>query len=147
MNAAPRPAPGFTLPDQHNQSVSLSDWVGQPVLLAFWATWCGPCKAELPLIARLQKELPERHVTVLAIAEDSPEAVHKYLNRASIELRTLIDPDHTVARSYGECGMPSTILIDRDGEVVKVYHGRLREDEIREVLAELAPRNPQDQLP
>ncbi len=132
-------APDFTLPGLDGQDVSLADFRGEPVLLVFWAPSCAPCRVELPLVARMQKELAARNLVVLAVAVDPPEKVRAYLDRTKIDLQSLVDPEHDVGQLYGNCGLPHAFLIDPNGVIRKGFDGPLQETELRKAIADLGP--------
>jgi peroxiredoxin len=125
------PAPEFTLPDLTQQIFHLGDRHGQVIVLAFWATWCPPCRAEMPTFTKLQKELSAEGVSVVPIAIDEPAKASDFLKKKNLEAWSLVDRSHKVAASYGALVIPKTFLIDREGRVAKVFTGKCSERELR----------------
>jgi thiol-disulfide isomerase/thioredoxin/outer membrane lipoprotein-sorting protein len=117
VKPAPGPAAPFTLADLAGKQVSLSDLKGKVVLLDFWATWCGPCRIEMPHVARLSRELADKGLVVLAITTESRELAAGYLEKNKLELRCLIDAGGKVNESYRIQALPTVVVIDRNGNV------------------------------
>ncbi len=116
---SPVPETGFT--DPQGGTHSLADWRGKVVLLNFWATWCAPCREEMPSLDALQAELGGEDFQVLAIASghNPAPAIDKFLAEAKVtHLPVLLDPRQALAREMGVMGMPVTVLIDRDGQEI-----------------------------
>lgn len=130
-----RPAPDFTLLDPDGQSVSLSDWRGRPVLINFWASWCGPCEVEMPDIQAAYEAHAGQDLVVLAIAvDDSAENVRRFFEKHGLTFQPLLD-DGQVSRAYQVFGLPTSFFVSADGEVVAVHTGVLTESKIEEYLA------------
>ncbi len=130
---APEPgnhAPLFTLKDTQGTNVSFSDFKGKVVLINFWATWCGPCKAEMPSLNNLYKALKDKGFAVLAISTDSSEKpVRSFVAERGISFPVLMDKDKTVySDKYAVFGLPMSFLIDRDGVVVGRVVGEVKWD-------------------
>ncbi len=127
VQTEPTPVPATTFTDPDGGTHSLADWKGKVVLLNFWATWCAPCREEMPLLDALQAEMGGEDFEVLAIAagHNLPPAVKKFLDEEGItHLPVRLDPRQQLAREMGVMGMPVTILIDRDGnEVARLIGG------------------------
>jgi peroxiredoxin len=120
-----QPAPNFTLRDTRGDAVRLADYRGKVVLLDFWATWCIPCKAEIPWFNEFGKEYQERGFAVLGVALDGSgrNAVMQYAARQKIGYRILLG-DELTARQYGGVhALPETLLIDRDGRIAARHVG------------------------
>jgi peroxiredoxin len=128
------PAPEFTLPDLKQQIFHLADRHGQVIVLAFWATWCPPCRAEMPTFTNLQKELSAEGVMVIPVAVDEPAKASSFLKKKNLEVWSLVDRSHKVALSYGASAIPKTFLIGRDGKVAKVFIGKCSEEELRNAI-------------
>ena len=112
-------APDFTLPTLEGRTVTLSALRGQVVFLNFWATWCPPCREEMPSIERLHRELRAQGLVVLAVdVDESPERVAKFVKDFRLGFPVLLDAGSHVFSSYGAPGLPTTILIDRKGRVI-----------------------------
>jgi cytochrome c biogenesis protein CcmG/thiol:disulfide interchange protein DsbE len=94
------------------------------VLMNFWASWCGPCVKELPLLERAQEQFQGRKATVLGInIQDAPEDALAFVNRFKLSYPSLRDVDRKFARRYGTNGYPETFVVDRDGRVVALHRG------------------------
>ncbi len=130
-----KPAPDFELTDLDGNSVRLSDLRGKPVLLDFWATWCGPCKIELPHIQKLHEEFGVDDITVLAISSEQPALVRRYLERAQYTFPSLIDGKREVTGKYGVTSIPVVLVIDSQGVVRKHFIGAQPERVLRKALA------------
>lgn len=133
-----QPAPDFALRDLDGAVVTLSDLRGQVVWVNFWATWCRPCKEELPDIQKLQDEMRDGGLIVLAVnKEESAEDAAAYMRDAGLSLRTLLDRSGEVYEQYRLQGLPDSFLIDRDGNLASIYYGFLSEKKMRDRLAPL----------
>ncbi len=120
-------APGFTLKDLDKREVSLASLKGKVVLINFWATWCPPCKAEMPSLNRLYSEYKNRGVVVLAISMDRKEQeVIEYVKRNTFSFKVLLDRKMNTTRDYGVFSLPTSFLIDRNGVIIKRYLGEER---------------------
>jgi peroxiredoxin len=117
-------APDFTLPRLGGANLRLQEQRGQVVMVNFWATWCGPCRVEMPHLARLYDKYRASGFTVLAVNID--EDPHKAANLATqlgMRFPVLLDTEKKVSRLYDLSTMPSTVLIDREGRVRYVHRG------------------------
>ena len=113
-------AADFTLPDLQGKAVRLSDFRGKVVFLNLWATWCPPCRMEMPSMQALYKRLASRDFVMLAVAEDEggAAAVGSFVRDAGLSFPVLLDPEATLSPRYGATGYPETFIIDRSGRVV-----------------------------
>ena len=127
-------AKDFALKDLKGDSVSLKSLRGNVVLLNFWATWCGPCRVEMPLIDRYQKEYRNQGLLVLGITDENPELAMKFLARNQISFASLTDSQQEVAVLYQIRAIPTIIVIDRDGRIVYQGIGVSREEALRTAL-------------
>ena len=118
----PRPAPDFILPDLNGQAVRLSQHKGKVVLLNVWATWCGPCRQEMPTMQALAQRLKGEDFIMLAASQDVDGAttVGPYLKEGGYTFPVLLDMRGEVGKKYGVTGYPETFIIDRQGQIV--YH-------------------------
>lgn len=117
----PIPVPDATLVDESDAPHSLAEYKGKVVLLNFWATWCAPCRKEMPALDRLQGELGGDDFAVVTVATGRngvPAMTRFFADQAVTHLPLLRDPDQSFSRALGVVGLPSTILIDRDGREV-----------------------------
>jgi peroxiredoxin len=122
-----RVAPSFQLRTLSGADVSLASVRGKPVILNFWATWCEPCKQEMPALQAAADAHPE--LQVLAI--DDPEPVDKarsFVAGANLRFPILLDPDAAVLERYRITGKPSSFFVDREGVLRAIYLGAMSED-------------------
>jgi len=122
-----KPAPDFTLPDLAGQKTRLSDLKGKVVLVNFWATWCPPCREEIPSMAVLNRLMAGKPFRMLAISIDQggKGAVEAFFRESGTTLPALLDADGTTGRLYGTTGVPETFVIDRKGVIIKKVVGAL----------------------
>ena len=118
--AARFPAPDFTLPTLSGTPIRLAELRGKAVLLNFWATWCAPCRTEMPSIEALYQRYKDRGLDVLAVNLDlrSTAGVAAFLQEVGVTFRVGLDPSWSTARAYRVLGLPTTYLIDRAGQVI-----------------------------
>ena len=112
-------APNFSLASYKGDNKSLSDYEGKVVMLNFWATWCGPCKREIPDFIELQKTYGSKGLEIVGVALDDPNDVRNFVANSSINYDILFDTQQATAAAYGNIrSIPTTFLINRDGEIV-----------------------------
>ncbi|MFO1462657.1 MAG: TlpA disulfide reductase family protein [bacterium] len=118
-------APDFSLPNRQGQSVALSGFRGQVVLLNFWATWCGPCQQEMPSLEGLAKRFAGRKLQVLGVSldEEGWTAIDDFLKQVPVSFPVLLDEQQTVSDRYQVYRIPETYLIDPEGKVVDKFVG------------------------
>ncbi len=117
-------APEFTLKDINGRNVSIASLRGKVVLINFWATWCPPCRAEMPSMNRLYREYKGKGLEILAISTDnSASKVKDYISQNSLAFQVLMDDNIKVARQYKVFSLPTTFLIDRNGIIVDRFLG------------------------
>jgi peroxiredoxin len=124
-------APEFTLSDLDHHKVALSSLRGKAVLLDFWATYCGPCKEEMPLIERLRDEYRSKGLEVYGVTDDAPNVARKWMKQYHRKLPTLFDPQGDAFKGYGVDSIPVVILIDRKGKVANYWLGMQPEANLR----------------
>jgi peroxiredoxin len=130
--AAPAPAPDFTLPARDGGNVRLSDLRGQVVMINFWATWCGPCRQEMPLLQQIQAKYEPLGFTLVGInVEPDSAAAVTWLKQVSVSFPILFDQKNVVAEQFGVQGMPSSVFVDRAGNVRYVHRGYQPGDEAK----------------
>ena len=131
-------APDFALRDLEGKEVRLSDFRGRTLLLTFWATWCGPCRLEMPAFDERYQALKADGFTVLAINNDEPEeVVRAFHGELDLSYPLLLDPGGSVQRLYRIRGYPSSIFVDPKGEIRIVHIGLITEGQLRDYLVEL----------
>lgn len=121
-----KPAPAISLKTIDDKTINLPGPHGHVVLIDYWATWCGPCRAELPHTQKLaaDKTLADRGLVVLAInKEEAPERVKRFLEKNRYTFTVPMDAEHNFGDAYFVHGLPVTILIGRDGKVRNVFIG------------------------
>lgn len=113
-----RPAPALKLSDMDGKSVDLVQSRGHWTLVHFWATWCGPCRREMPTLAQLMRVLPAERLTVLLVnTADSEDDVFTFLASVSPELSSLLDRDGQVTERWQPRGLPASFLVDPQGRL------------------------------
>ena len=123
-------APAFTLSELGGQSASLSQYKGQVVMLNFWATWCGPCQQEMPLLDQMYRKYKPAGFTLIGVNVDKEAPpVKQLLERKPVSFPVLLDPASQVSKAYHVDEMPSTVLIDRKGNVRFLHRGYKPGDE------------------
>jgi peroxiredoxin len=137
------PAPDFTLRDASGHPVRLQEQRGQVVMLNFWASWCGPCRQEMPHLNRLNAQYRQAGFVLLGVnVDDDPQAAQAAAARLGVQFTVLLDAEKAVTRRYDLGSMPATVLIDRDGRVRHLHRGYREgleaayEQQIRELVKE-----------
>jgi len=109
-------APDFQLQTLDGQTFSLSSVRGKPVLLNFWATWCGPCRFEMPFLQEIYEDYSDEELVLITVdIGESKSDVERFLQREGLSLPTLLDSEAKVARQYKTAAIPTTFFIDKDG--------------------------------
>ena len=118
------PAPNFTLNDADGNAVSLGDLKGQVVMINFWASWCGPCRQEMPLLEQIHRKYEPLGFTLLGVnVEENSADGQAFLKDRPVSFPVLYDPENGVSQLYDVVAMPSTVLIDRQGNIRYLHHG------------------------
>lgn len=144
VHSTPIAAGDATFTDPEGKTHSLADWQGKVVVLNFWATWCAPCRAEMPSLDALQKDIgPDAAVVTIATGRNLLPAIEKFFTETRVQnLPILLDPKSGLARQMGVVGLPVTVLLDKQGREVARMIGEAdwNSPEAKAVLAELASR-------
>ena len=137
----PKRVPDIYLPDLSGKKRSLREWNGRPLMINFWATWCGPCREEIPLLMKLRTEHAKERLEVIGIAMDFHDPVAAYVARAGMPYPVLLaDQDATAPQALGVgMGLPTTLFIDREGRIVSSHVGELSRGKAKELLAAILP--------
>lgn len=143
MPATGSSAPDFTLKSDAGANLKLSELRGEVVMINFWATWCAPCREEMPLLNQLYEQYRKVGFTLLAVnIDDDPAKARAMARKLGVNFPVLFDTDKRVSKLYDVAAMPSTLLIDRDGRVRYVHRGYVAgvekkyQSQIRELLAQ-----------
>lgn len=134
------PVGAYALPDLKGQTTSLATWRGKVVLLNFWATWCPPCRQEMPMLAKMQSEHAADGLQVVGIAMDQPQSAAAFLKNTPVRYPILIgiDADPVPTTTFGDTAglLPYSVLIGRDGRILKTKLGVLDPATIQDWLDE-----------
>lgn len=137
------PAPDFTLRQIDGPNLRLGEQRGRVVMVNFWATWCGPCRVELPHLQRLSDKYRASGFMLLAVnIDEDPAAARALAGKLGLKFPVLLDTDRRVVGAYDLNAMPATVLIDKDGRVRQVHRGYREgvestyEQRVRELLKE-----------
>ncbi len=134
--------PDFSLPDLDGTTRNIREWDGKIIVVNFWATWCAPCRKEIPVFNEIQKKYMDHGVRFLGIAMDDKKAVDRFTTIIPIEYTVLIGGEVDaieIAQKYGniEGILPFTVFIDRNGDIVSAVEGGISEAETEETIAAL----------
>ncbi|HYL03280.1 MAG TPA: TlpA disulfide reductase family protein [Steroidobacteraceae bacterium] len=124
------PAPQFTLTGRSGHEVSLAQFKGQVVMINFWASWCGPCREEMPLLDSIYHSYGKMGFTLIGVnVEPDSQAANDWLKQTPVSFPILYDKESKVSKLYDVEGMPSIVIIDRAGKVRAVHRGYKPGDE------------------
>ena len=135
--------PPLVLVDLQGKQHRLEDFRGKVVLINFWATWCEPCREEMPSIGRLKAALAGRPFEVLAVNLAEPETrIRAFMEKVPMRFPVLLDRDMAAAKAWGARILPATYLVGPDGRIHYSYRGELdwSQDSVRKLVADLLPR-------
>lgn len=136
--AEPVLAPDFTVYDAEGNEVRLSDFAGKPVVLNFWASWCGPCKSELPAFENVWQEfggdIEFLMVNLTDGVSETVDGVSKFVSKNGFTFPVYFDTAQNAAYTYGVTSIPATALVNADGEIVAAQVGAVSEDSLRNAV-------------
>ena len=132
------PAQNFKLEDLNGKKVSLSDFKGKKVFLNFWASWCPPCKGEMPDIEKLQIETKDTDLVILAVnmGEDSTTA-KSFMEKNKYSFTVLLDSDQSIAAKYNISAIPTSFFIDKKGNIVYSIQGGMTLEQMKDNISKL----------
>jgi peroxiredoxin len=137
VNAGDAVAPDFTLPSKAGTPMQLSKYKGSVVMLNFWASWCGPCRTEMPLMDQIYKKYAAAGFVLLGVNVDTDSTdAQKFLSQVPVSFPIAYDRENKVSKIYDVAAMPSTVFIDRKGRVRQLHRGYKPGDE-NEYLSEI----------
>lgn len=129
-------APVFSLANLRGDRVSLSDFRRGTTLVNFWASWCDPCKKEVPILNELQQSLSASGVTIVGVSVEEPKsAVDAFVRKHQIQYPVLLDSNGKISRRYGLIGLPMNVIVDREGVISMVKAGAVDEPMIAALRA------------
>jgi len=118
------PAPDFTLKSQTGENLRLSEFRGEVVMINFWASWCAPCCQEMPLLDELYQQYQPLGFTILGVnVEENSTQARQMLKKLPVNFPVLFDNKSDVSKLYNVVAMPSTVLVDRDGNIRYLHQG------------------------
>ncbi len=124
------PAPNFTLKSLDGKNLKLSEMTGNVVLINFWASWCAPCRQEMPLLNALHKKYQALGFTVLGVnVEEDVKNARGFLKNFPVDFPVLLDNKNRVSKQYNVVAMPTTVVVDRDGNMRFLHQGYKPGDE------------------
>jgi peroxiredoxin len=130
VGASASMAPPFALPSRSGDTISLDKLKGQVVMLNFWASWCGPCRQEMPLLDQMHKRYSSLGFTLLGVnVEANTKDAERWLAETPVSFPVVFDKDSKVSKAYDVSAMPSTVFIDRQGNVRYLHRGYKAGDE------------------
>jgi thiol-disulfide isomerase/thioredoxin len=128
----------FALPDLEGTERRLSDWSGESRIVNFWATWCAPCRREIPLLKALQADKAANRIQVIGVAVDYPEEVALYAEQAEFNYPVLVGQEEAMAAAEASgiefIGLPFTLVLAPDGELVAAHMGEIKQEHVEEIV-------------
>jgi thiol-disulfide isomerase/thioredoxin len=122
--ASGAPAPTFQLDSAEGKAVDLSGLKGRVIMINFWASWCGPCRKEMPILEQLNKQYRSKGLTLIGVnVEPDSKAALNWLKETPVSFPILFDTDSRVSKLYQVAGMPNTVIVDRRGTVRYIHRG------------------------
>lgn len=129
-------APDFSLQTLDGENVKLSDYEGKKVVLNFWATWCKPCREEMPDLQTIYSENNEE-IVILAVNMDAHNDVKGFTDSYAVTFPVLLDVEDKVSRIYQVISLPTTYFIDEKGDIAQKHLGQITYEQLEEVLKQL----------
>lgn len=125
----------FTVSDQNQKGIALSYYLGKPVIVNFWASWCPPCKAEMPEFNKLASKYSNDQLVILMVnmtdgQRETVSTASKYISDNRYNLNVLFDSDGEAATKYNVTSIPRTLFINKDGYIISDYSGQITSDEL-----------------
>ncbi len=134
-------AVNFVLEDLEGERIELAEYEGKGVFINFWGTYCPPCVREMPIMEELYHEYKDQGIEIIAINADEPKlTVERFASRLDLTFPIVIDEKTNVIEAYGIRPLPTTVLVDENGTIVRVFSGALTEEVIREFMEEIKPK-------
>ncbi len=127
-------ADDFELTALNGKQIRLSDYQGKPVLINFWASWCTPCQEEEPLLEDAYRRYQPDLVILGVNYGESDDTVKAFVDQMGMTFPVLLDPDIQVSALYGIYGFPTSVFVDREGNIREIFIGSLTEDDLRQYL-------------
>lgn len=133
-------APDFALTDLNGERHQLSDYKGQGVFVNFWGTWCKPCEKEFPLMEKQYQVYKDKGVEILAVnIAQSDYEVRQYAEQRNLTFPIVIDKDKSVMEAYNIRPLPTTLLVNSEGEIEKIITGEMSEEDIQSYMEMIKP--------
>jgi peroxiredoxin len=134
-------APDFTLNTLEGKQISLSDFRGKKVILNFWATWCPPCREEMPEMARFYKDYQQKEVEILAVnlaySESKPEKIKDFTKEYGITFQIPLDEKNTIGKQYRAVAIPTSYFINEDGVIQNMHVGPMDYEFMEEKIKDM----------
>jgi len=140
QDVTPEPVPDLALKTLDGRSIHLAQQEGRVLLINFWATWCGPCRKEIPDLKALHSELNSKGLTVIGVALDRKgrEVVEPYVEKQAIDYPIVVDSKGKAEAAFGPVrGLPTTIVVNADSKITKRILGLFPTDQMKPVLREM----------
>ena len=135
---------GVTLPDVDGKQQALGQWKGKVLIVNFWATWCVPCREEMPEFVKLQKEFGDRGVQFVGIAVDDPAKVKQFAAELGLNYPALVGGYGAIELSKslgnGVGALPYTLILDRSGSISRTQLGPVKTSDLRDIIGQLLPK-------
>jgi len=129
------PAPDFTLRSLNGENININDLKGKVVIINFWATWCSPCRLEMPVFQNKFDEFSEELLILAVNSQDTAEDAQFFMDELNLSFDVLLDTSGEVHKKYQVRGFPTTYVVDNDGIIRKQHVGTITEDQLDEYLS------------